>query len=91
MENSSNEIILDVKIIPNSSKNEILKKEKNFLIIKIKQKREQSKANKELIYFLSKILNIDQSNIKIIKGKNSIKKQILIKTKNKTITDILLK
>ncbi|KPK32497.1 MAG: hypothetical protein AMS24_04105 [Chlamydiae bacterium SM23_39] len=89
MEKTAYGIILNVKIIPESSKNEIFKKEKNFLIIKIKQKKEKSKANKELIYFLSKILNIDQSKIKIIKGKRSTKKQLFIKTSNKNIIDFL--
>ena len=67
-----------VKITPNSPKNEIIGRENDTLKIKIKAPREKGKANKTLISFLSKTFKTNKSNIKIISGKTSKIKKILI-------------
>lgn len=72
-------VILDVKIIPKSSKNEIIGWENDLIKIKIKEIAEKGKANKELINFLSKTFNIAKSNIKIVKGDTSRIKRVEIK------------
>ena len=71
---------LTVKIIPKSSKNEIIATDHNDILkIKIKEIPEQGKANKALIAFLAKILGIAKFNITITKGKTSKTKLITIK------------
>ncbi len=54
--------------------------EDGFLRIKISAPAERGKANKELINFLSKALGIRKSELEIISGEFSRKKQIIIKT-----------
>ena len=77
-----------IKIIPNSSKNEILKMENGFLKIKIKEPAQKNLANKELISFLSKTLKTKKSNIKI-KGKIYRKKTIFLENLNEKSANIL--
>lgn len=76
--NEKNIIYLEVKILPKSSKNEIVGWENKFLKIRIKEIAEKGKANKELIGFLSATLSIAKSNIKITKGQSSRIKKIEI-------------
>jgi uncharacterized protein len=83
LQEQNNHLFFEVKIIPHSSKNEIIGWENNCLKIKIKEIAEKGKANKELIDFLSKIFKIAKSSINIVKGHSSrIKK---IKVQNLTI------
>jgi len=65
---------LEIKIIPNSRKNNIISKDNKF-IIEISQPAENNKANQELIRYLKKITG---KEIKIIKGKTSKNKTIKI-------------
>lgn len=68
-------IVLNLKVVPNSSHFKIVEfdEEKNFLKIKTKNKPEKNLANIELIKELSKIFG----EIKIISGHNSRNKKIL--------------
>ena len=68
-------IVLNLKIIPNSSHFKIVEfdEEKNFLKIKIKSRPQKGQANLELVKELSKIFG----EIKIISGQNSRNKKIL--------------
>lgn len=76
-ENTDNGLIVRLKIIPNSSRNEVIIDDDN-LKIKITAQPIENKANKALIEFLSKKLRIAKSNIKIIKGETSKEKTLLI-------------
>lgn len=67
-----------VKIIPKSSKTEIIERGDNFLKIKLCAIPEKGMANEILIKFLSKHFKTPQSNIKIIKGSKSREKTVLI-------------
>lgn len=71
-------IILNLKIIPNSSKNEIAGILNNFIKIKINASPEKGKANDELLSFLSKKFNIKKADIRILKGEKSREKKVLI-------------
>ena len=71
-------LILKLKIVPNSSKNEIIKTEE-WLKVKITAQPIEGKANKALIDFLSKTFKISKSSFEIIKGETSKEKTILIK------------
>lgn len=64
-------MILEVKITPNASRNEILRWEENRLVIKIKGVPEKGKVNENLVAFLAKTLEITKSQIKIAAGQTS--------------------
>ena len=78
MSKEQNSISIVVKIIPRSSKNEIVGWENNQLKIRVKEIAEKGKANDELIDFLAKILKLAKSNIIIVKGHFSRTKKIEI-------------
>lgn len=59
---------LDVKVIPNSSKTEVVEEKNNFLKIKLKASPQKGKANAELIKLLAKKFKTSKSQIEIIKG-----------------------
>lgn len=69
---------LDIKIIPNASKNEIVEKDGHKLKVRIKAVPEKGKANKELIKFLSSTFNVSKSQIEIVRGNTSRQKRISI-------------
>ncbi len=71
-------LIIKVRIVPNSSKNDLIL-EDEFIKIKVTAQPIENKANKALIEFLSKFLKIPKTNIEIIKGETSKEKTILIK------------
>lgn len=67
-----------VRIIPNSSRTEIIEEGDNYLKIKLKAAPIKGEANKELIKLLSKKYKTSKSNIEIIKGLNTKEKLIRI-------------
>lgn len=77
-ENTEEGLIVRLKIIPNSSRNEVLLDD-NLLKIKITAQPIENKANKALIDFLSKNLKTAKSNINILKGELNKEKTLLIK------------
>lgn len=70
-------LIVRIKIIPNSSKNEFIW-ENEALKVKITAQPIENKANKALAEFLAKKLKIAKSNIQIIKGELNKEKTLLI-------------
>lgn len=76
--NTEKGLIVRLKIIPNSSKNELIFDGEN-LKIKVTAQPVENKANKALIEFLSKKLKIAKSNIQIIKGELNKEKTLLIR------------
>ncbi len=70
-------LIVRLKIIPNSSRNEIFM-DGEMLKVKITAQPIENKANKALIEFLSKQLKTAKSKISIIKGELSKEKTLLI-------------
>lgn len=76
-QNTDNGLILRIKIVPNSSKNEIIFEEE-FLKIKVMAQPIENKANKALVEFLSKKLRTAKSNIQIVKGELNKEKTLLI-------------
>lgn len=69
--------IVTLKIVPNSSRNEIVK-EDDYIKIKITAPPVENKANKVLVEFLAKKLGIAKSKIKIIRGETSKLKTLSI-------------
>ena len=74
-------LFIKIKIVPNSSKNEIIHEEE-FIKVKVTAQPIENKANKALIEFLSKKLKVPKTTIEITKGTTSKEKTILIKTTN---------
>ncbi len=64
-------MILELKVIPNAPKNEIIRWEGNRLVIKIQGVPEKGKVNDALIVFLAKTFGITQSQITFRSGKTS--------------------
>ncbi len=77
LENTNEGLIIRLKIIPNSSRNEAVW-ENGALKIKITAQPIENKANKALVEFLSKKLKTAKSNIKILKGELNKEKTLLI-------------
>lgn len=76
-ENTKYGLIVRLKIIPNSSRNEIFF-DGDILKVKITAQPIENKANKALIEFLSKKLKTAKSNIQITKGELNKEKTLLI-------------
>ena len=79
-------LIVKVKIVPNSSKNDIII-EDEFIKIKVTAQPIENKANIALTEFLSKNLKLAKSNIEIIKGETSKEKTILLRIADKNKKD----
>ena len=72
-------LIIKIKIVPNSSKNDIII-EDEFVKVKVTAQPIENKANKALIEFLSKTFKIPKTSIQILKGDTSKEKTILLGT-----------
>lgn len=80
--------LINFKISPNASKNEIIKTDEGVKI-KITAQPVDGKANKALVEFLSKQFKIPKTSIEIVKGHTSKEKTILLKTdKPETLANI---
>ena len=69
---------IKVKLLPRSSRNQIIGKERDLFKVKLTLPPVEGKANKALIEFLAKKLGIGKGRIEIISGKSSRLKTILI-------------
>ncbi len=69
---------ISVKVQPNAGKNEVVGQANGVWRIKVAAPPDKGKANKELIEFLSEILNLKKDCISILKGLTSHNKLILI-------------
>jgi hypothetical protein len=73
-----NGIKFQIKLIPNSSRCEILGISEGILKIKIDAPPIEGRANEKIIKFLSEILRIPKSKISIISGEKSKTKLIFV-------------
>jgi len=72
-------MLIEVKVIPNAGKNELLKTETGYKA-RIQCAPVDGKANEALIALLSKELSVPKSDIEIIRGKTSRNKTVSLKT-----------
>ena len=79
LKETSEGIILPVKIIPKAHKNEIVGWENEELKIKVRAIPEKGEANAELIYLISKHLGVSKSQVEIVAGQTSRHKRLIIK------------
>ena len=71
-------LIIKVKIVPNSSKNDLIL-EDEFIKVKITAQPIENKANKALVVFFSKKFKIPKTSIEILKGDTSKEKTLLLR------------
>ena len=71
-------LIVQFKISPNSSKNEIIKTE-DGIKVKITAQPIDGKANKALVEYLSKEFKVPKTSIEIVKGTTNKEKTVLFK------------
>lgn len=86
--NSNKGLLLSIKVIPNSSKNEFIKYD-NGIRLKITAPPVDNKANKFVIEYLSKTFKIPKTSIKIIKGETSRDKTFLFLSSNDEKIDMI--
>ena len=76
--NAGGKVTLIVKVVPGSSRTQIVGQYGNMLKVKISAPPEKGKANKELLRFLAARLQIKQNDIEVQSGQtNSIKTLLL--------------
>lgn len=71
-------MIIKIKIIPRSKKNQIIGFKKDYLKIKINAIPEKGRANLEFIRFFAKTLSVSKNSITILSGHTSQIKKIQI-------------
>jgi uncharacterized protein len=76
-----NAIIFAVRVIPRSSRNEIVGEYNGALKVKLNSPPVDGEANKELIALLAKIFHVSKSDVEIIGGQTSNLKQVKITDK----------
>ena len=69
---------INARIIPKSSKNEIVNGEDGVVKIKVTSPPVDGKANKAVIDLLSKKLNVPKKNVRIVSGEKSRNKRIRV-------------
>ena len=80
IKNSQDKIKLQIKVSANSKKNSIEFFD-DFIKLKISKPAVDGKANKEIIKYLSEILNLPKNNIQILNGEKSSLKMLLFMPK----------
>ena len=73
---TSDGLLIRIKIVPNSSKNDLII-EDEFIKVKVTAQPIENKANKALVEFLSKKFKIPKTSIQIVKGDTSKEKTLL--------------
>lgn len=73
---------LNIKLVPNASKNEIVGKESEYIRIRIQSPPVDGKANKALINFLAKELGVKKAQVAIIVGQTSRLKRIQVQVED---------
>lgn len=82
-------LIIRIKIVPNSSKNDIIL-EDEFIKVKVTAQPIENKANKALIEFLSKKFKIPKTSIQIVKGDTSKEKTIALAIADQKKRDFII-
>ena len=71
--------ILPVRARPGARRNEIRGEQDGMLKVSLAQSPEKGKANKALIEVLSKALSLRKSQLELISGRTSHRKQLLVR------------
>ena len=82
-------LIVNFRIVPNSSKNGLII-EDDYIKVKLTAQPIENKANKALIEFLSKLVKLPKTSIEIIKGDTSKDKTLLFKTNDSQKREMII-
>lgn len=74
---------IKIKLLPRSSKEEIIGKQDDFYRVKVTAPPIEGKANKALISLLSKKLKIPKEDIRLVSGRNARIKRIQVHAHSK--------
>ncbi len=86
-----NDVILIIKLVPNSSFSKVVDYTGEFIRIKIASPALENRANRELTAYCSQLFCVNKSKIKIVSGEKSKLKKILIEdTKSEDIIQKLM-
>lgn len=80
-------MIIKIRIVPNSSKNDIII-EDEFVKVKVTAQPIENKANKALIEYLAKTFKVPKTSIEIVKGETSKDKTLLFDVSEEKETEI---
>lgn len=83
-----NGLLVQFKILPNSSKNEIIKTD-DGIKIKITAQPIDGKANKALVEFLAREFKMPKSSIEILKGLSTKEKKVFFKSTNELTLSLI--
>ena len=78
MLNHRSQAKISIRVYPGAARNEVVGFNKGVLQVRISAPPVRGKANKELVVFLSQLLNLRKNNITIIKGNTSRNKIVVI-------------
>lgn len=79
MGKAETEALIRVKVIPRSSRTEILGKENDVYRVKISDPPVEGKANKALVKLLSEYLGVPRGDVEIVSGKTGRLKTVRIR------------
>ncbi len=82
-ERKADQVVLQIKAVPNASKNGFAEIMGEELRVRIKAPAVEGAANKELVKFLSKSFKIPKSQIRFLGGETSKRKRILLPVNEK--------
>lgn len=82
--------VIQVKVVPRSSRNQIVGRENDVFKIKLTAPPVEGKANKALREFLAKRLGLAKGGVEIISGERSRQKLVRIHGRSKADVDRLL-
>lgn len=71
-----------IQVQPNAHENRLDRYENGIVYLKVTAHPVRGKANKEIITFMSSILNISKSSLEIVKGETNKKKILVVKGLN---------
>ncbi len=78
MTKSENQVKIMVRVHPNANRNSVVRCEAGIWHLRIAAPPVEGKANKELIDFLSEILDVSKRRLSIEKGAASRKKLVMV-------------
>jgi uncharacterized protein len=78
-QDANNSVSFEVRVVPRSSKSEVIGEHDGALKIKLASPPVDNAANEELIKLLSKTFDVSKNAVKIISGQTSKRKMVRVK------------
>ena len=84
-------MLLRIKVKPNSKTDGILREADGSLKVKIRAQPIEGKANKYLLEYLGKVLDLPKSSLSLLKGESNSFKTVEINASEEYVTAVLNK